>query len=256
VAGRADYVQPAADAAGPDVPVEQSPEVAALTVLLQAFNAVHLPRRFREHVAGRFYRTGRLAGPTGEPVVVGGWSVPASVGAALYELVADGNLADTLEIGLAYGLSALFVCQAHADRTGGRHVAIDPWQPTTFRNIGLRTLERAALADRLRLIEAPDYQALPQLLAEGKRFDLVFVDGLHIFDHTLLDFFYADRMLRVGGYIAFDDCSFPAVEAVLSYVLANRAYEPIGRHHERLAVLRKLADDDRPERDVCFHQPF
>jgi len=45
--------------------------------------------------------------------------------------------------------------------------------------------------------------------AQGERIDFAFIDGAHTFDHVLVDFFYIDRMLNVGGIVAFDDVGFP-----------------------------------------------
>ena len=38
-----------------------------------------------------------------------------------------------------------------------------------------------------------------------KPFDFIFIDGWHTFDYTLVDMFYADRLLRIGGYLLIDD---------------------------------------------------
>ena len=48
--------------------------------------------------------------------------------------------------------------------------------------------------------------ALPSLLKEKEgRFDLIFIDGLHSYDQVMLDFYYANRLIRIGGFIVFDD---------------------------------------------------
>ena len=70
--------------------------------------------------------------------------------------------------------------------------------------------------------------ALPQLLKEGAVLDFAFIDGWHTFDHVLVDFFYINRMLRVGGIVAFDDVDFPAIERVLKHVATYPCYEMFG----------------------------
>jgi hypothetical protein len=42
------------------------------------------------------------------------------------------------------------------------------------------------------VLREPSFLAMPRLLARGAKFDLVFVDGWHTFDFTLLDMFYAE----------------------------------------------------------------
>ena len=53
---------------------------------------------------------------------------------------------------------------------------------------------------------------------------MVFIDGMHTFDHTMLDLFYANRLIRVGGYIVIDDSNFWSVSRAVSYILNYPAY--------------------------------
>ena len=55
-------------------------------------------------------------------------------------------------------------------------------------------------------------------------YDLVFIDGKHTFDFALVDFFYADLLVRVGGYVAFDDLWMPSILRAVNFVLRNRDY--------------------------------
>ena len=50
-------------------------------------------------------------------------------------------------------------------------------------------------------IEQKSFLAMPRLLQAGRKFDFCFVDGMHLFDYTALDLFYADLLVRVGGII-------------------------------------------------------
>jgi hypothetical protein len=69
--------------------------------------------------------------------------------------------------------------------------------------------------------------------------DFAFVDGWHTFDHVLVDFFYIDRLLRVGGIVVFDDASMPAIHRICRYIATNRQYrfcaEAGGGRSKRLA---------------------
>lgn len=58
---------------------------------------------------------------------------------------------------------------------------------------------------------------------EGK-FDLIFVDGWHTFDHTLLDCFYATRLLKIGGYLVIDDVGMISVRRAIEYVASYPCY--------------------------------
>jgi hypothetical protein len=126
---------------------------------------------------------------------------------------------------MAQGISTLFICQAHRDNGTGCHTAIDPFQERWFKSIGLANIERAQLKDVLRFYQAPSEEVLPRLCAQDERFDFAFIDGNHRFDYALVDFFYIDKLLNVGGYVVFDDLWIPPVRKVASFALKNTPYK-------------------------------
>jgi hypothetical protein len=78
------------------------------------------------------------------PVAIG-----AAEGAALRSWVIREAAVRTIEIGLGYGVSALFVCDgllANGD-PDARHIVIDPKQDTRFANCGLQHLDEAGAAE-------------------------------------------------------------------------------------------------------------
>ncbi len=149
------------------------------------------------------------------------------IGEIFYELIQKEKLERTLEVGMAYGLSTLFICQAHYDQGTGSHTAIDPNQKRLWKSIGQLNIKRAGLEDKFRLFEAKSHEILPQLLDNKEQFDFAFIDGMHLFDYALVDFFYIDKMLSVGGYIAVDDIWMPSIRKLLYFILKNRTYELI-----------------------------
>ena len=154
-------------------------------------------------------------------------AMTAEEGGVLQRLVRDSHAQVTLEVGLANGVSALFICEALAANGGGRHIAIDPHQ-AGWHGAGLRSLERAGYRHMLEFHEAPSHRTLPALDAAGTRVDFALIDGWHTFDYALVDFFYIDRLLRVGGVVAFDDAlSYPALRRLVRYVARNRHYRAV-----------------------------
>jgi len=154
-------------------------------------------------------------------------------GQFLHELVCQLDPTISLEVGLAYGISAVYICAALQIRLGTRHIAIDPYQyrdpyGRAPEGAGIENLQQAGFGEIVELIEKPSYQALPALEADGTQIDFAFIDGWHTFDFTLVDFFYIDRMLRVGGIVALDDANWPSVQKVCRFVATNCAYSAAG----------------------------
>lgn len=132
----------------------------------------------------------------------------------------------TIEIGLAFGISALFMCDALREiNPDFRHYIIDPNQSNEYHNAGLNNLKESGFADNIVFFEEPSEIALPKILDQGHSFDLAFLDGWHTFDHTLIDFFYVNKMLKAGGLVAFDDSTWGSVGRVIDHVLSYPCFE-------------------------------
>jgi predicted O-methyltransferase YrrM len=159
---------------------------------------------------------------------------------ALFRTVLEQRPRRSLEIGMACGVATLSILTAlHRIGGDGTLVSIDPNQSTDWKGIGATCVARARLAGRHRLIEDFDYLALPRLLADGEQFDFAYIDGWHTFDYTLLDLFYVDRMLAVGGLVGFNDCGWPAVHKVIKFLLSHRRYEEVNVRLPRQFTARR-----------------
>lgn len=80
---------------------------------------------------------------------------------------------------------------------------MDAWH-----DVGSLTPEWAGIGF-FNLIPEPSELALPDLLRkQPESFNLIFIDGWHTFDQMMLDMFYANRLVRIGGYIIIDDCNW------------------------------------------------
>ena len=110
-----------------------------------------------------------------------------------------------------------------------------------WRGIGRFTVERAGYAPLLEFHGESSHQVLPMLERQGRRIDLAFIDGWHTFDYALIDFFYADRLLNVGGVIMLDDMGYPAVRKLARYILTHRRYERLGSGQPSPRSLKRRA---------------
>jgi len=193
----------------------------------------------------RLYSTGEAEDALGTRLDIFPSSMPRGDTRAIQRLVRGIGATRTLETGMAFGLSTLAIGAVHQARGNGTHIAIDPKQSTMFRSVGVLNLRRAQLEDRVRVIEEPSHVALPMLLGEGVRLDFALIDGRHLFDFVLVDFFYVDQMLETGGIVAFHDTWMGAIASAAAFVQRNRDYEPVRTRAPAIAALRKIREDER-----------
>jgi predicted O-methyltransferase YrrM len=211
--------------------------------------ALRRVRRVRERLLRDGAVVSRADGATRrlEPLAVS----PAE-GEALRGWVAREGVTRTIEIGLGYGISALFVCEGLLESGGpdARHVVLDPYQ-ARLGNCGLQVLEEAGLVPLVEHHAEESQLALPRLLGEGRRFDLAFVDGNHRFDGVFLDLVYLGRLLRRGAVVFLDDYQLPAVARAATFCLRNLGWtleevSPADALHQWAVLRTAIAPDERP----------
>ena len=117
--------------------------------------------------ARRIYATGEVEGEDGTWLAALPTGIAREEALALSRLVRDEGLERTLEVGLAYGLSAVAIASVHAERRRGAHTAIDPHAHGHYRSIGPLNLRRAGLEEWVDVIEEGSEAALPRLAAQG-----------------------------------------------------------------------------------------
>jgi predicted O-methyltransferase YrrM len=166
------------------------------------------------------YARETVLGCGGEQIGLFPHSVKRDEGEALRDLAVSHGAARTIEVGLALGISALFLCQAVL-RRGGSHVAVDPCQRESWRGAGLRALREAGVQDVVEVVEEESQLALPRLVGKGRQFDLAFVDGDHRFEGVFLDLYFMTRLVKPQGLVVVDDMWMPAVRTAVAYVERN-----------------------------------
>lgn len=177
--------------------------------------------------------------------------VSAVEGMALYGWCVDHRVDSTLEVGLGYGFSTVFLLAALDRVGGGRHVAVDPYQTTDWHGVGLttaRALSAAAGPDRVSFafVEARSETALVDLARAGVSFGLVFIDGYHRFDDVLVDFTLAARMVPAGGLVVLHDRRLDSVKAVASWIRHDRRdFERVTTPCRNLVAVRRVGEDER-----------
>lgn len=130
-----------------------------------------------------------------------------------------------LEIGVARGANTLRM-MAFADWLGGKphYTGIDLFDQLTDeqfersycsaakRPISInatmqqfRSLLGDAIAQRIELLQGYSHDVLPDLILNGRKYDLIFIDGGHSLDDVNRDWNHAQQLLAPGGTIVFDD---------------------------------------------------
>ena len=118
--------------------------------------------------------------------------------------------------------------------------------------MGVAILEEAGVRELVELQVERSETALPRLLAEGRNFDLAFVDGNHRFEGVFLDLVYCGKLLRPGAVVFVDDMQLPAVRRAARFCVSNLGWtiEDEGREDEHEWVVLRTGSPDG------FHRPF
>ncbi len=153
----------------------------------------------------------------------------------------------SIEIGLAYGFSTLFVLDAAFHTNAGRHIAIDPYQDSMWHGIGTQAVKELNFDSKFEHVPETSVTALTNLFKEGVKADYIYIDGAHTFDYALVDFFCSDRVLNLGGILIFDDMWMPAIQKVAAFIRTNLSgYQEFPTPVKNLFCVKKTKEDDRP----------
>jgi predicted O-methyltransferase YrrM len=165
--------------------------------------------------------------------------------AVLYEFARLQKPCSVIEVGLANGSSA--VCNIlSAASSINNYIMIDPFQKSFFHNKGINAVQKSATDTmNISMLETFSYLALPKLLFEGHKFDYAFIDASHMFDATLIEFFYIDKMLDDGGVVIMDDRPWPMVGGVVNFLKENYVHYCVDCRHQRLTFFLKKHKDTR-----------
>lgn len=230
--------QPPAPA--PDPPVEE-----ILANLAEPFRGAILS----------MYRAESMAGIDGQQHPVDRQTgVPPSQGMWFYDLCRSLKPDATLEVGFAYGFSAVFFLAASAANKAGHHTAIDPFQRSHWHGIGLANVRAVGAESSFRLIEERSDRAATDLGRQNSTFDVIFIDGNHRLDDVLVDFYLYAPLCKIEGLIVLDDMWMSSIQTVASFVGSNRPdFTEIATHHPRISAFKRVGED---RREWDYFQPF
>ncbi len=140
--------------------------------------------------------------------------MPLATANHLDSLIRQHGIRDILEIGHMHGVSTCYLAAS------GAHVTtVDMPYSECFMPRVEETLAACGLAATI--IRRPSREALAQLAVEGRRWDLVFIDGGHNLADCWCDQLLADKLLGPGGWLVMDDidhADWPGVKQVWQHL--------------------------------------
>jgi predicted O-methyltransferase YrrM len=158
------------------------------------------------------------------------------------------NARSVIEVGLAYGSSALAIVEALVitGTDGAAHLIVDAFQHS-FHDAGWRAIVAARLTDICTLVRERSQLVLPRLAGDGVVVDAAFVDGGHSFHDVFVDLYFLRTLVRPNGLVILDDCSWPSVATAVRYFEVNVGWrqQPIDAD-TRLRAYRLPATETEP----------
>jgi predicted O-methyltransferase YrrM len=177
------------------------------------------------------YRSGVVHGADGAAYSIMPASVTPERGRFLADLCRAERALATLEIGMAWGLSTLFILEALAENGAPphAHVVVDPFQSSRWHGAALRSVREAGAGEMVEFYEEPSEILLPRMAAERRVFDFAFIDGNHRFDAVFVDLIFVSRLLKPGGLMVLDDSWFDPVYLACRFAETNLSYVPVAQ---------------------------
>jgi predicted O-methyltransferase YrrM len=105
--------------------------------------------------------------------------------------------------------------------------------------------------DRVTFHLAPSEMVLPRL--ETGDLDLVLIDGRHAFPTPFVDWYYAARLMKIGGLVVVDDTQLWTGNVLREFLSLEREWR-LEREFTQTAVFRKL--DEGSHAKEWTDQPF
>jgi predicted O-methyltransferase YrrM len=156
-------------------------------------------------------------------------SIPTAEGECLKKWVTKERAVNAIEIGCAFGFSALHIGEGLRlnNVANPKHTIIDAWQTqeNKYANLGLDILAKAGLDNIIEFYGEKSEIALPRLLGENRKFDFAFVDGCHLFDCVFVDLFYLGNLVKNGGIIFLDDYDKPGIRKAITFFIKNLGWK-------------------------------
>ncbi len=140
----------------------------------------------------------------------------------------------TLEVGCGVSTVAFAA-------SGAEHICVSPDSCEHDRVISY-CRENGIDTSRLKMVAAGSQNYLPILDLNGRELDFALIDGCHAFPMPIVDFYYVNRHLKVGGMLAIDDLFIPSVNLLQAFLKTDTSYQFLLFDSKKTAIYRKTAE--------------
>jgi|GEM_PF-827203 len=138
---------------------------------------------------------------------------------------------NTVEVGLAMGLSALSILQKHREAGNSEkcHIIIEP---VSWENIAEHNIEKTGLMPYADIRYSKSDGVLTQLFHQKHRIQLAYVDTTKVLDIVMQDFYFIDKILDTKGVIILDDCGgfWPGIQKIARFINSLSHYSVFAVH--------------------------
>ena len=155
-------------------------------------------------------------------------NISLNEGIELYKIIKKYKPKNLVEIGFAVGISTLFMLCAL--ESNAELISVDPYQKIQWDKFGLINVDNILKEQNLpktihKFIE--DYSN-NFFTNTNKSFDLVFIDGDHSYEGTMIDLIGANKVLKKNGLMIIDDVIHNNVKNALNnFLKKNNNFEKI-----------------------------
>jgi hypothetical protein len=164
------------------------------------------------------------------------WGIQRSFLELLPRLVTPESL--TLETGC--GLST--VCLAII---GSEHICLSP-SPREHDRIRDYCRKHEISTERIRFLPMTSQAVLPSLDLGERKLDFALIDGAHAFPEAILDYYFVNKHLKLGGILAVDDLNITGIGILHKFLLTEPAYELIKVDGLKTGIYRKVGETHYP----------
>ncbi len=186
----------------------------------------------------KIFSSGQIENPKGEFVKLHSHT-PLEQGLFLQEIFDQVKPFASLEVGMAYGISSLFILEKHKEHKNPpkSHLIIEPFP---WDGVAEHNFKNAGLFEFSDIRYLKSHDVLPKLYYENHRIQFAYVDTLKVFDTVLQDFYFIDKILDVNGVFVLDDCGggWPGVQRVARFINTLPHYKILDKH-DKPKVSRK-----------------